>query len=86
MDFRIVWLQRYELLEVIEGTVSVADHLEDFGSIEKGISVLAIEVDYNGEIAQGLLTVFDACRRQATSIEIFGDVLLTFFDGFVEVL
>lgn len=86
MDFRIVWFQRDELLEVIERTVSVANHLEDFGPVEKGISIFAIEVDHNGEITQGLLTVLDASRRQATSIEILGDVLLTFFDGLVEVL
>ena len=75
----------YVSLKIEEGFIGVPLDLQAFCSLEVGFRVFLLEVGGNCEILDGLAEVAEDSEDQSSKIEIFWDIILTFFDCLINI-
>lgn len=72
-------------LQIQEGLVGVALNLQTLGSFQIGFGVFLIQVDGNSEILDRLAEIAKDGKDEPPEVEILGDVILAFLDGFIHI-
>jgi hypothetical protein len=85
MDFLVFGCEGDVALEIEEGLVRIAFDLQTFGPFEVGFAVFLVEVDGDGKVLDCLTEIAKNGEDESSEIEVFGDVVLALFDGFVDV-
>lgn len=75
----------YVSLEVEESLVGVSLNLQAFSPLKVGLGILLLEVCSNCEILDGLAEIAENGKYQPSEIEVLGDIILTFFDGLIDI-
>ena len=85
MDLLVFGSKSDVSLQIEEGLVGVAFDLQALGSFEVGFGIFLVQVDSNSEILGGLSEVAKDGEDESPKIEIFRDIILTLFDGFIDI-
>ena len=75
----------YVSLKIEEGFIGVPLDLQTFRSLEVGFRVFLLEVGGDCEVLDGLAEVAEDSEDQSSKIEIFWDIILTFFNCLVDI-
>ena len=75
----------YVSLKIEEGFIGVPLDLQTFRSLEVGFRVFLLEVGGDCEVLDGLAEVAEDSEDQSSKIEIFWDIILTFFNCLIDI-